>query len=104
LRREGLAREIVRSLNDLRKEVGLDIADRITLSVAADGPVADALATHREYVMAEVLAVDLTTDGAPGAAAHELAIDGHPVRVTLTRAGVGSAQGSTGSDPRMTGR
>jgi len=106
LRREGLAREIVRSLNDLRKEVGLDIADRITLSVAADGPVADALATHRDYVMAEVLAVDLTTDGAPGAdaAAHELAIDGHPVRVTLTRAGVGSTQGSTGSDPRMTGR
>jgi hypothetical protein len=57
--------------------------------------------------MAEVLAVDLTTDGAPGAdaaTAHELAIDGHPVRVTLTRAGVGSAQGSTGSDPRMTDR
>ncbi|HEY2998967.1 MAG TPA: DUF5915 domain-containing protein, partial [Acidimicrobiales bacterium] len=100
-------RELVRGLNDLRKEVGLDIADRITLSVAADGPVADALATHRDYVMAEVLAVDLTTDGAPGAdatAAHELAIDGHPVRVTLTRAGVGSVQGSTGSDPRMTDR
>ena len=42
LRREGLARELVRALNDLRKEVGLAIADRVRLTLEADGAVADA--------------------------------------------------------------
>jgi isoleucyl-tRNA synthetase len=80
LRREGLAREIVRSLNDLRKQVGLDIADRIALTVDAGEAVRDALTTHRDYVMAEVLAVELTL-GAGGA--HSLTIDGHTVQLGI---------------------
>ncbi|MBN2624100.1 MAG: isoleucine--tRNA ligase [Acidimicrobiales bacterium] len=84
LRQEGLAREIVRSLNDLRKEVGLDIADRIAVTVAADGPVAEAVATHHDYVAAEVLAVELTV-GDAGGDAHDLTVDGHPVRVRVER-------------------
>src|SRR4029453_6255922 len=73
LRREGVARELVRSLNDLRKEVGLDIADRVRLTVQADGTVAEALAVHRDYVMAEVLAVELALG--PVADGHALDID-----------------------------
>ena len=87
LRREGLARELVRSLNDLRKEIGLAVSDRVAVAVAADGPVADAVAHHRDYVAAEVLAVELTVeapDSAPDGA-HDLTVDGHPVRVTVTR-------------------
>jgi isoleucyl-tRNA synthetase len=83
LRREGLARELVRALNDLRKEVGLDIADRIRLVIAADGPVADALAAHRDYVMAEVLAIELE---AGGASTHTVTIDGQAVGVDIARA------------------
>jgi isoleucyl-tRNA synthetase len=87
LRREGLARELVRSLNDLRKEIGLAVSDRVAVAVVADGPVADAVAHHHDYVAAEVLAVELAVQG-PGAApdgVHALTVDGHPVRVTLTR-------------------
>jgi isoleucyl-tRNA synthetase len=80
LRREGLARELVRSLNDLRKEVGLDIADRVRLAVAAEGPVADALAAHRDYVMAEVLAVELEPGGA---STHTVTIEGRPVGIDI---------------------
>ncbi|MCZ7526184.1 MAG: DUF5915 domain-containing protein [Acidimicrobiia bacterium] len=58
LRAEGLARELVRALNDHRKATGLEIADRIRLSVWATGPVADALARHGDWVAGEVLAVD----------------------------------------------
>jgi isoleucyl-tRNA synthetase len=85
LRREGVARELVRSLNDLRKEAGLDIADRVRLTLEADGTVADALAVHRDYVMAEVLAVELTV-GPVAADGHALDIDGQPVRVAISRA------------------
>jgi isoleucyl-tRNA synthetase len=86
LRREGLARELVRSLNDLRKEIGLAVSDRVAVAVVADGPVADAVAHHHDYVAAEVLAVELTVE-APEAPddGHGLTVDGHPVRVTLTR-------------------
>jgi isoleucyl-tRNA synthetase len=84
LRREGLARELVHSLNDLRKRIGLDVADRVAVTVDpdADAAVADALAVHRDHVMAEVLADDLTL--APGGE-HTITVDGHPVRVSLTR-------------------
>jgi isoleucyl-tRNA synthetase len=84
LRREGLAREIVRSLNDLRKDVGLAVSDRIAVTVEADGPVADAIAGHHDYVSAEVLAVDLAV-GTVGSGSRELTIDGHAVRVDIDR-------------------
>jgi isoleucyl-tRNA synthetase len=82
LRLEGLAREIVRSLNDLRKEVGLEVADRVAVTLAAEGPVAEAVARHRDYIAAEVLAVELTLGrGGP----HQITVDGHLVRVGLDR-------------------
>ena len=81
LRREGLARELVRSLNDLRKDVGLDIADRVVLAIDADDAVWAALDAHRDYVMNEVLAVDLTRVTTGGA--HPLSVDGHEVAVTI---------------------
>jgi isoleucyl-tRNA synthetase len=59
LRREGLARELVRRLNDLRKTTGLELADRIDVQVAASGDVRDAVEAHRDWIAGEVLAVSL---------------------------------------------
>jgi len=56
LRREGLARELVRAVQDARKQAGLEVADRIALFVEGDAAVAAALAEHREYLMNETLA------------------------------------------------
>jgi isoleucyl-tRNA synthetase len=56
LRREGLARELVRAVQDARKQAGLEIADRIVLFVDGDAAVTAALAEHREYLMNETLA------------------------------------------------
>jgi isoleucyl-tRNA synthetase len=81
LQREGLARELVRSLNDLRKDMGLDIADRVALAVKADDEVWAALEAHRDYVMNEVLAVGLTRAASGGT--HTLAVEGHEVAVTV---------------------
>jgi isoleucyl-tRNA synthetase len=59
LRREGLAREVVRLVQDARKNDGLDVSDRIWLRWAtADPDLAAALAEHGEMISAEVLAVD----------------------------------------------
>jgi len=54
---EGIAREIVRSVQDARKQAGLEVSDRITLGIAGSGAVEAALKAHRDYVMNETLAV-----------------------------------------------
>jgi isoleucyl-tRNA synthetase len=85
LRLEGLARELVRALNDLRKETGLAVSDRIAVTIEADGDVAAAIDAHHDYVAAEVLAVDLAV-GEAGPGAHTLTVEGSPVRIALVRA------------------
>ena len=55
---EGIAREIVRSVQDARKQAGLEVSDRILLGVSGSEGVSAALAEHRDYVMAETLATE----------------------------------------------
>jgi len=59
--REGVAREIVRSVQDARKQAGLEVSDRITLGVSGSEAVEKALEVHREYVMNETLATTWET-------------------------------------------
>ena len=78
----------MRALNDLRKEVGLAIADRVTVTVAADGPVADAVDPSprlRGRRGAGRRAVGRAAGG-DAEGAHALTIDGHPVHVSIARA------------------
>ena len=56
LEREGLARELVRTVQEARKQAGLDVSDRITLRIAGTPEVTAALDAHRDYVMEETLA------------------------------------------------
>lgn len=64
LRREGIARDFVRGVQELRKEViPLErVADRIRLWYSAEGEAAQALEEWREYIMREVLAVEMSKD------------------------------------------
>jgi isoleucyl-tRNA synthetase len=59
LRREGVAREAVRALNDLRKRRDLALSDRVDLRIGASGEAAEALREHAATIRAEVLAVAL---------------------------------------------
>jgi isoleucyl-tRNA synthetase len=56
LRRAGLAREVVRLVQEARKAAGLEVTDRIDLGWAASGEVAEALREHAGLVAGEVLA------------------------------------------------
>ncbi len=83
LRAEGLARELVRSLNDLRKSSGLAIADRIGVELWATGRVADAIAVHHQWIATEVLATSLTLVDEVPDRAHTVDVDGEEVKVAL---------------------
>jgi isoleucyl-tRNA synthetase len=60
LRSEGLAREIVRRIQDFRKQADFDIADRIQLVYKATPDLKQAIETHRDYVMEETLSVEMS--------------------------------------------
>jgi isoleucyl-tRNA synthetase len=59
---EGLAREVVRSIQDARKQAGLEVSDRIVLGVSGSAGMEKALAVHRDYIMTETLGVKWETD------------------------------------------
>src|SRR5262249_38133595 len=66
LRREGLAREIIRLVQDARKADGLEVSDRITLHwQAADPELTAALTEHGQLIAGEGLATAFAP-GAPG--------------------------------------
>jgi isoleucyl-tRNA synthetase len=54
--REGLARELVRTIQEARKQAGLNVSDRIVLDVEGNEAIQAALAAHRDYVGTETLA------------------------------------------------
>jgi isoleucyl-tRNA synthetase len=56
---EGTARDVVRVVQQARRDAGLDVSDRIRLTLGADGAVADALRAHAGFLAAETLAVSL---------------------------------------------
>ncbi len=60
LRAEGFARDVVREVQDARKAAGLDVGDRIALTLTVAADKVEALEANRELVASETLAVELT--------------------------------------------
>ncbi|MGH3260304.1 MAG: DUF5915 domain-containing protein, partial [Streptosporangiaceae bacterium] len=56
---EGTARDVVRIVQQARRDAGLDVSDRIRLTIGADGAAGDAIRAHAGLVTAETLAVSL---------------------------------------------
>jgi len=86
---EGIARDVVRRLQDLRREAGLDITDRIHVRYEGGDDLRPVLDTHGEYVSGETLALSLEPldgDAPDGAASTEASIEGIEVRLVLWRA------------------
>ncbi len=81
LRREGLAREIVHAVQNARKAAGLEISDRIELSLGGDEELLAAARAHQDYVAGEVLA----TSVAYGADAAPIRVDGRELRISVSR-------------------
>jgi isoleucyl-tRNA synthetase len=86
--REGLAREFVRRVQDLRKTADLQISDRIRIFYTATPKLAEAVGQHKDYIAAETLAAEMTEGPAPKGA-HSVAdeFDGETLAVALEKTG-----------------
>ncbi len=82
LRREGLAREIVHAVQNARKAAGLDISDRIELSLGGDAELLTAAREHEPYVTGEVLATTVAYDAADSA---PIRIDGRDLHIQVAK-------------------
>jgi isoleucyl-tRNA synthetase len=84
LRREALAREIVHAIQNARKDAGLDVEDRIALTLWGDDTLLDAVRAHEPYVTGETLATSLEMSPAEpnGATA---SIEGRELHIAVTR-------------------
>ncbi|MBX3193484.1 MAG: isoleucine--tRNA ligase [Microbacteriaceae bacterium] len=72
LEAEGVARDVVRAVQQARRDAGLDVSDRIALRLTADADTVAAIAAHRELISAETLATSLEAREAEGELAIEL--------------------------------
>ncbi|OGO51339.1 MAG: isoleucine--tRNA ligase [Chloroflexi bacterium RBG_16_68_14] len=86
LRDEGLARELVHRIQNLRREAGFDISDRITAYWQGDDDVRRVLDAHADYVKGETLSLSLV-EADPPSEAHrsEQNVDGHQVVLGVRR-------------------
>ncbi len=86
LRLEGLAREIVRAIQDKRKKLGLNVEDRIDTRYEADGMLVRALDRHAEYVKNETLSTTLTRGREEDFNGEQMMLEGEQLWIGLRRA------------------
>lgn len=85
LKREGLAREVVRFVQAARKDAGLNVDDRIVVNLKADGELAQAITEHQETIANEVLAEEMATEVVDGYAT-EAKVEGESLGISLRKA------------------
>ncbi|HIW44366.1 MAG TPA: isoleucine--tRNA ligase [Candidatus Prevotella stercoripullorum] len=83
LRNEGMARELINRIQNLRKECGLEITDRVNVSISPDERVKAAVDSFSDYIKGQVLADNVTLAENGG---HEVDLDGFNVYIDVTKA------------------
>jgi isoleucyl-tRNA synthetase len=83
LAQEGLARDVIRAVQQARRDAGLEVSDRISLTVTGGEAVWQAVVAHQELIMAETLAQQFGSAGQ---------LDALPQRSDVTEATVGDSE------------
>ncbi len=89
LRREGLARELVHKVQNMRKEAGLEIEDTIAVYLSGSRPLLDVAGEYADFFKAETLCRELYLKGDPPPEefTHKLKIEDEELEATIVRTG-----------------
>jgi len=81
--REGLAREFVNKIQNMRKSADLEVTQRIRIQFAGDAEIAAAVAEQSAYVAAETLAVECAPHAGPLPGATDWDLNDHPCAIRI---------------------
>ena len=79
---EGMARELINRIQNMRKDAGLEITDRIAIKVSPNDSIAKAIANYEEYVKTQVLADSIFVEDNAGT---DVEFDDFVVRIQVTK-------------------
>ena len=79
---EGMARELINRIQNMRKDVGLEITDRIAIKVSPNDSIAKAIANYEDYVKTQVLADSISVEDNAGT---DVEFDDFVVRIQVTK-------------------
>ena len=82
LEQEGMARELVNRIQNLRKATGLEVTDRIHIKLQGDADVVEAAINNVSYIAAEVLADSLEACDNAG---EEMDLDGRKIQIEINK-------------------
>ena len=80
---EGLAREFVNKVQNMRKEMDLEVTQRIRIGFKGDAEVGTAVAKYREYIEAETLALSCAEQDGGGEMETQWELNGHPCLLSI---------------------
>ena len=86
LRAEGVARELINRIQNIRKDSGFEVTDKIRVEIEQKELVADAVAKYAGYIASQTLAVEVKAAAQPaGGVIVDSDVDDEPVRIAVTR-------------------
>jgi isoleucyl-tRNA synthetase len=86
LRYEGIAREFINRIQNIRKETGFDVTDKITLQIEDHQFIHEAVNRHASYIGSQTLATDISlVDKLTGSNVKEVEIDEVPVKIAVNK-------------------
>jgi len=86
LLQEGLANEVVRRVQELRKQAGFSVDDRIAIEYDGTSELSDAIAAHHRHIAAETLGVSLEPVKSPsGSANAEFKFQAQELKLAISR-------------------
>ena len=87
LKREGVARELVNRIQNIRKESGFEVTDKISVEIESNDLTAPAVESFAQYIAQQTLAVDVKAVAAPaGAFVVDSDIDEVALKIAVTKA------------------
>ena len=87
LRREGIARELVNRIQNIRKESGFEVTDKISVEIEATELTSPAVESFAKYIAQQTLAVEVKAVAAPaGQFVVDSDIDEVPLKIAVTKA------------------
>ena len=86
LRREGVARELINRIQNIRKDSGFEVTDKIRVEIEAKELVAGAIEHFADYIASQTLAVEVKASAEPaGEVVVDSDIDEQPLKIAVTK-------------------